>query len=310
MATPEQSGPERGSILVLLAGVGTSVLTLLGVWWLDVNTTDLHIMGWYADYVLPAGAILVGLSAGSGYGIVSYLTGYRIRRGLLWSVLALQLGAYGAAQYLEFRALMAETPLVDRDDREISFATYYHVTAMSFSWDNHGRPGEPLGAWGYVFVGLGVLGFAAGGVIAPAALMKLPYCERCQLYMKQRHLALIPASVRPRRVKEAAAKDALAAENKAAADAAQAVLDRLVSLAAKGDASAIASALRPYPAGGSDARKAHRLPSRLRVGLVHCRNCRSGHLLPALITGQGHGVRVQLLARADLPPDATHLLAT
>jgi hypothetical protein len=86
--------------------------------------------------------------------------------------------------------------------------------------------------------------------------------------MKQRSLALIPASVRPRRVKEAAAKDAFAAENKAAADAAQAVLDQLVALAAKGDARTIADALTPYPAGGSDGRKANRLPSRLRVGLV------------------------------------------
>lgn len=297
-------------MVVLLAGVVTSALTLLGVWWLDVNTKDFHVMGWYADYVIPAGAILVGFSAGSGYGIVSYLTGYRIRRRLLWSVLALQLGAYGAAQYLEFRALMAETPLVDRDGNEISFAAYYHATAMSFSWDDHGRQGKPLGGWGYFFLGLGVLGFVAGGVIAPAALMKFPYCERCQLYMKQRTLALIPASVRPRRVKEPAAKDAFAAENKAAADAAQAVLDQLVALAAKGDASAIASALRPYPAGGADGRKANRLPSRLRVGLVHCRNCGSGHLLPAIITGQGRGIRVQLLARADLTPDATHLLTT
>jgi hypothetical protein len=310
MAAPAPSGPERGPMLVLLAGLVTSALTLLGVWWLDVNTKDFHVMGWYADYVLPAGAILVGLSAGSGYGIVSYLTGYRIRRGLLGAVLALQLGAYGAAQYLEFRALMAETPLVDRDGNEIAFATYYHATAMTFRWDDHGRQGKPLGGWGYVFLGLGVVGFAAGGVIAPAALMKFPYCERCQLYMKQRTLALIPASVRPRRVKEAAAKEAFAAENKAAADAAQAVLDQLVALAAKGDARAIASALGPYPAGGSDGRTANRLPSRLRVGLVHCRNCGSGHLLPAIITGQGRGIRVQLLARADLTPDATHLLAT
>jgi hypothetical protein len=32
--------------------------------------------------------------------------------------------------------------------------------------------------------------------------------------------------------------------------------------------------------------------------------------LPAIITSQGHGIRVQLLARADLTPDATHVLTT
>ena len=46
MAAPAQTGPERGPLLVLLAGVVTSALTLLGVWWLDVHTKDVHIMGW------------------------------------------------------------------------------------------------------------------------------------------------------------------------------------------------------------------------------------------------------------------------
>jgi hypothetical protein len=304
-----ETGGQRGSLLVVLAGVVTSALTLLGVWWLDANTKDWHIMGWYGDYVIPAGAMLVGLAAGSGYGLMSYATGYRIRRGLLWSVLGLQLGAYGTAQWLEYRALMRETPIVDENGVELSFGAYYHATAMSFTWDDHGHRGKPLGGWGYFFLGLGVLGFVGGGVIAPAVLLKFPYCDRCQLYMKRRHLALIPASVRKRRAKDVAAQQALAAENKAAAEAAQGVLDRVAGLAAKGDARAIESELRPYPLRGSDGRKANRVPQRLRVGLVHCRNCGSGWLQPALITGQGRGMRVELLGRHDLPSDATHLLA-
>jgi len=37
-----------GALLVLVAGVVTTALALLGVWWLDNNTKDFHIMGWYA----------------------------------------------------------------------------------------------------------------------------------------------------------------------------------------------------------------------------------------------------------------------
>ena len=81
LSTPES--PTRGPNRVLIAGVTTTVLALLGVWWLDNNTTDFHVMGWYGNYVIPAGALLVGMAAGSGYGIASYLTGFRIRRGLL-----------------------------------------------------------------------------------------------------------------------------------------------------------------------------------------------------------------------------------
>ena len=77
---PAAQAGRRGGGIVVLAGVATTMLALLGVWWLDNHTESVHVMGWYADYVIPAGALLIGLVAGSGYGIASYLTGFRIRR--------------------------------------------------------------------------------------------------------------------------------------------------------------------------------------------------------------------------------------
>src|SRR5581483_9828152 len=54
---PEE--PARASrtpyVFVLQCGIITSVLALAGVYWLARNTTDFHIMGWYANYVIPAG---------------------------------------------------------------------------------------------------------------------------------------------------------------------------------------------------------------------------------------------------------------
>jgi hypothetical protein len=306
-----ESDAQRGTSLVLLAGVVTSALALAGVWWLNANTKDFHLMGWYADYVLPVGAIIVGLAAGSGYGVASYLTGHRIRRGLLWSVLGLQLVAYGAAQYLEFRAVTADGPIVDADGAPVGFLRYYHLNAVNFAWDDHGHRGQPLGLWGYLFLGLGVVGFAAGGVIAPAVLMKMPYCERCKLYMKQRNLALIPASVRARRVskKDVAGQAAYAEENERAAATARGVLERVAGFATKGDARAIANELGPYPPRGSEGRRADKVPARLRLRVVHCRNCGAGYVQPTMITGHGRRIRLAQLARADLTPDATHLLA-
>jgi len=301
----------RAGLMVLLAGAVTTALALLGVWWLDNNTTGFHIMGWYGDYVIPAGALLVGLAAGSGYGVASYLTGLRIRRGVLLCVLALQLAGYAAAQYLEFRSLMSQVELADDDGQPLTFARYYHLRAVNFAWDNHGRPGEPLGGWGYFFMGLGVLGFVLGGVLAPAILLKVPYCERCALYMKSRTLALVPASVPYRKVskKDPTAQAALQEENARAAASADGVIERVTALAAKGDALAINTVLAPYPARGSEARRAGKLPARLRVGLVRCRECSAGHLQPAMMTGQGRGIRVQPLARLPLPPDATRVIA-
>jgi len=300
-----------GGALVLLAGVITTALALLGVWWLDNNTKDFHIMGWYGDYVIPAGAMIVGFAAGSGYGIASYLTGFRIRRGLLLSVLALQLAGYAGAQYLEFRSLIKDGPLVDQNGEELTFARYYHIRAVSFAWDDHGKQGEPLGMWGYFFIGLGVVGFALGGLAAPAILMKAAYCEKCALYMKSRQLAWVPASVPIRRVpkKDPAAQATYAEEQDRAAAGANTVLARMTELASRGDALAIKAALADHPAGGGEARRINRLPARLRVRLVRCRECGSGHIQPAMVTGQGRGIRVKALEKMALPPDATRVLA-
>jgi hypothetical protein len=305
------AGASARVAVVLVAGVFTSALALLGVWWLNANTKDWHIMGWYGDYVIPAGAILVGLAAGSGYGVASYLTGLRIRRGLLWAVLGLQIGAYAAAQDLEFRALTRGSPIVDADGAPVGFLRYYHLTAINFTWDDHGRRGEPLGMWGYVFVGLGVIGFAAGGALAPAILLKKPYCDRCRLYMKGRHLALVPAGVKVRRVskKDAAGHAAYAEEKERAAALANGVLERVAAHAAKGDARAVQSELEPYPPRGAEGRRVGRLWRRLRLSLVHCRSCGKGYLQPTIMTGQGRGIRLEHLARTDVTPDVAHLLA-
>lgn len=300
-----------GALLVLVAGVVTTALALLGVWWLDNNTKDFHIMGWYADYVLPAGALIVGIAAGTGYGFASYLTGLRIRRGLLLAVLGLQLAGYAGAQYLEFQSLMREGPIVDENGEALTFARYYHIRATSFAWNDHGKQGEPLGGWGYFFLGLGVVGFALGGVLAPAALMKMAYCERCALYMKSRPLAWVPASIPTRRVskKDSAAQAAYAEEQQRAATGASTVLARVNELAARGDALALRAALADHPASGGDARRVNRLPARLRMRLVRCRQCGEGHVQPAMVTGQGRGIRVKALDKMPLPPDATRILA-
>ena len=87
------------------------------------------------------------------------------------------------------------------------------------------------------------------------------------------------------------------------------MLTRVTELAARGDGLALKAALADHPGGGSDARRINRLPARLRVRLVRCRECGSGHIQPAMVTGQGRGIRVKALEKMPLSPDATRVLA-
>jgi len=210
----------------------------------------------------------------------------------------------------EFRSINRVGPLIDRNGEELTFARFYHLRAVHWRWTEHGHTGNPIGGWGYLFLGLGVFGFALGGVIAPAVLMKVPYCEQCELYMKTLTLALVPASVRARRVskKDAAAQTAYRQEQDGAATSAHSLLSQVTGLAARGDALGIRSALASHPARGSQARAAGRLPARLRFSLVRCRQCTAGWLQPAMITGQGRGIRVSALDRVTMPEGTARMI--
>jgi hypothetical protein len=56
------------------------------VHWIATAHPDFDLMGLYAALVIPAGALIVGALAGSGYGIASWLGGRRVGGGLVVAV--------------------------------------------------------------------------------------------------------------------------------------------------------------------------------------------------------------------------------
>lgn len=297
---PTSLREERSSLPVIFSGLISSALALVGVYVLDVSASDFHIMGWYADYVLPVGALLVGMVASSGYGLASWFTGVKITRTLLWTVLALQVGVYFAAQYIEFKNLH----LVHRGTGvPVGFFEYYDAVARAFAWQQqNGSPGEPLGVFGYFFRLLEVVGFALGGLIAPFALFKAPYCPDCQVYMKTRQLALVPASIKAKKVRKSnvEAKAAYDAEQQQAFDAGKQTAAAVQQLAASNSAADFRSKIEELKSGN---KAAARLPGRISIRLVHCKRCHSGQLLETLLVGQGKYMKRTQLARTDLHPE-------
>jgi hypothetical protein len=302
MTTASES--RQSPLLVLLAGLLTTALTLAGVWWLGRNSSDFNIMGWYANYVIPAGALLVGAAAGSGYGLASWWTGLKIRRSLLAVVLGLQLVAYAAAEYIDYRDLVQAA---DVGEGAPGFLAYFHLKTMSFAWQHHGRPGNPIGMWGYLFVGLAVVGFGAGGVVAPALLARVAYCERCQMYMRSRQLTTLPASVKHRRVskKDADAWTAYQEEQRLAAERGGARLQELADLTRSHDGYALKAAVARDNQG---AKAAAKLPARIAVHLVHCRQCLDAHLQPVALSGHGNQQKATKLERIAAGPEIAKAL--
>jgi hypothetical protein len=288
---------EQSFALVLVVGLATTALALLGVYLLDTRVEDFHIMGWYADYVLPVGAVIVGLVAASGYGLASWFSGIKITRQLLWLVLILQLAAYFAAQYIEFKNLHL---VHRRDGRPVGFLEFYDLTARSFAWKQRdGSPGEPLGGWGYFFRGLEIAGFVGGGLIVPLLLRKAPYCHACQRYMRTRQLGLVPASVPAKKVKksDAAGVAAYNAEQQQAFDGGKRTVESLQQLATGNKPADFQKQMSEL---NVSKKKSMKLPGRFSLGLVHCRRCYSGSLVARLLLGHGKHLKQSEFARADL----------
>jgi hypothetical protein len=304
----EPASPSRKPYLfVIQSGIVTSALALAGVYWLNKNASDFHIMGWYANYVIPAGAILVGLVAGSGYGIASWTTGVRIGKGLLWTVVLLQTLAYIGAEFVEYRDVMAQIKqpaMFNAQPQNLpSFLEYYDFKARSFAWkkkDGNGI-GEALGGWGYFFVLLGAAGFILGGLIAPAILFAVPYCESCQRYMKRKMLGVLPASVAVKKVskKDPAAQAAHAAEQDEAGARAEAAVGRLREAIASGD---IEVFTREISTAGS-VKDNNKLPRRVEVSLAWCKSCEGGRITVTLVNGAGEQTTKQILGEGVVPPE-------
>ncbi len=95
--TGDVGGEDHRGRLVLLAGSATTFDALTGVF--AAAHAGENIMGWYADYVLPVGALLVGMVAASGYGIAAWVTGLKMTPRLMWSVAGELALSYFIAQY-------------------------------------------------------------------------------------------------------------------------------------------------------------------------------------------------------------------
>ncbi len=270
--TMDASVGDNRAPLVLVAGLSTTALALAGVFALDRDGTN--IMGWYADFVLPVGALLVGLAASSGYGIAGWKLHCKITGGLLWTVVALTVAAYLAAQYLEYRLVAPP----------IGFFSYFDSMTRSFRWEDSSASSS-LGELGYGLRALELAGFVGGGLVGPAILRSKPYCERCRRYKDAPLVAIVLAGVDDDTLRHA-----------------RGLLDAIFSAARTDSFDAVAAQIAEH--GPLSRRKlAERRSAYIGVKLEHCPRCLDGALAAELTTtNRRKRSHVTKIGRAPLAP--------
>ena len=174
-------------MLVILCGLLTTIISLVIVSLLA--STDFNLIGWYVLFIIPAGALIVGMASGTGYFIGSKLTNSKIAGIFIWLVFFISVAGYIGSHYVTYRAL--------GEIEGLTFLEYIKITVENFTFGKIGEDGEagtPLGKWGYLFLVLEGIGFSVGAMVPALCLSGAPYCDSCKLYLKKTAKGHIPSA--------------------------------------------------------------------------------------------------------------------
>lgn len=181
------SGHFRLSDLVITAGGAVTSFGIIALNLVLAQKLDFDFLSLSFWFVVPAGALIGGMGAASGYYFAAKWTHTMPSRRLLLDMVVIGGTSWMSYQWLDYYTfkLPDGTPV-----RELaSFWQYFTLKAehmqlaMSFRGTAAGTTGE-LGALGYVRNGLQFIGFLAGGLAAYRYLEDSETCERCRKYTK------------------------------------------------------------------------------------------------------------------------------
>jgi len=170
----------KPSLSILIAGVSSSAICLVLVFLL--NKTGFELMQFYLWYVVPAGALAVGIGSGSGYAIGSRLANVRVSKSFMGLVFVLVLATYVGAQYLTYLHTLDENAILRS---ELSFPRYFQIMSENMTYkslESDSKETE-LGKLGYGLQALAAVGFVGGAMVPLLVLRLSSYCPACQMYM-------------------------------------------------------------------------------------------------------------------------------
>jgi hypothetical protein len=174
---------------LMVAGMGafTSILTAFILLYAE-EYSGFSFYTWSFWFIIPAGAILSGCVAASGYYFGARLFNVRPTYILLLNVVGISIGTFFLIHRLSYEFMEIKgVPISDI----IPFWTYLSVviehTSLTFSWraTQLGSTGE-MGGLGYIHAVIQIIGFALGGLFIYIHLQSIPYCGACSRFLKMK----------------------------------------------------------------------------------------------------------------------------
>ena len=263
--------------MVLSSGLLTGLAVLGGLLWLGERAPDFNPMGWYVLFIIPVGAVLVGIVAGLGYGLASFWSGRRITHPLMVVILLLQAVVYVLAHWVDFH----RNDLVFEDGTKVGFMEYYDAVTRSMTFtsgpEDAADDASALGLMGYLFRLLEVAGFSFGGLVIPLMLVTRPYCEGCSRYMRRWQLAELPGAVPFRKISNNNAPG-WEEHRKQNEEVLEQALQTVRDLTSAIQGGAVSDVRNLREEAGTKVKAARKAGARIVVSLFDCTGCRAGLL--------------------------------
>lgn len=174
-------------LLITVGGIVTTA-TVVGLNLLVTNALHFDLLSLSFWFVIPAGALIGGMAAASGYYATARLTQTMPSRTLLLNMVAIAVSAWFLTKWASYATLRLDdgTRVADL----VSFWQYFVVSteSMQLAFGTRGNisaatTGE-LGMLGYVREGLQLVGFMVGGFASYAMLSDVEACEPCRRYAR------------------------------------------------------------------------------------------------------------------------------
>ena len=175
------------SLVVTLFGIATAVATaFLNV--TIINAAEFDVFSLFLFFIVPVGAIIVGMLATSGFYIGASILHKRadlMMFLLMMIVAAITMFLMYYIQYamIEFEGIKLSSVMTFKEYMELN------LTEMSYSIGRRGRSGVDTGAvgsFGYIIAGVQFLGILAGAFFVYAMLGGKAGCEICGNYFKSK----------------------------------------------------------------------------------------------------------------------------
>jgi len=229
-----ENTPSKGRTMavpfVLLGGFCTTVFALAVNFLINVFADFDPFVFLLIFGIIPVGAFLFGLVAGSGYGITARLLQFFPAKRFMMTIFVLQLILFFAGRYAEFKIAAIFVP------NPPGFIEVYREYVEGFAWQGkNGNPPIPLGKLGYLLELATAVLFSLGALVGLGILFGIPYCSQCKVFMRKQMQFAIPASAKRTKVKkkDVAGQEQLDQENtvvfKRATDYVSKLMERLNS---------------------------------------------------------------------------------